>query len=145
MNLKKSLLATLSVAMLAFSANAEIIHESDFEAEPATGFGIGSETMGFTDAGGDLIGFSANNNTLTSGDALGISDANPNSGSFHYAVDAGATTSTGGTPRALETVGVEVGMGKTPKAVLVVSLLRQRQLPKAMVVTLISLQAQHLL
>ena len=91
MNLKMSFLATLSVALFAFSANAEVIHESDFEAESTVGFGIGSETMLFNDAGGDLIGFSANGNTLTTGDAVGISAGNPNSGSFSYVNDVGAT------------------------------------------------------
>ena len=46
MNLKMSFLATLSVALLAVTANAEIIiHESDFEAEPAVGFGLMADTM----------------------------------------------------------------------------------------------------
>ncbi len=91
MNFKMSFLATLSVALLAFSANAEIIHESDFEAESTVGFGLGSETMLFNDAGGDLIGFSANGNPLTTGDSVGISAGNPNSGSFSYVNDVGAT------------------------------------------------------
>lgn len=95
MNLKTTFLASLSVALLAITANAEVIHESDFEAESTTGFGIVSETMGFTDAGGDLIGFTMNNNTESSGLAVGISDANPLSGSFHYAVDASQTTMAG--------------------------------------------------
>ena len=40
MNLKMSFLATASVALFSLSANAEIIHESDFEAEPTVGFGM---------------------------------------------------------------------------------------------------------
>jgi len=91
MNLKMTFLATVSVALFAVSANAEIIHESDFEAESTVGFGLGSETMLFNDAGGDLIGFSAAGNDSTTGDACGISAANPNSGSFSYVNDVGAT------------------------------------------------------
>ena len=96
MNLKMSFLATLSVALFAVTANAEIIHESDFEAEPATGFSLVAQTMLFNDGGGDLIGFSGNGNPETTGDALGVSASNPNSGSFSYVVDVGATTDTGG-------------------------------------------------
>ena len=99
MNLKMSFLATLSVALFAFSANAEIIHQSDFEAEPTTGFGVGVETMGFNDCGGDLIGFSGNGNPLQTGDSMGVVTTNSNnSGSFAYAVDVGITTDTGGDP-----------------------------------------------
>ncbi len=96
MNLKMSFLAAFSVALFSVSANAEIIHESDFEAEPTVGFGIGVETMLFNDCGGDLIGFSANGNPLNTGDSMGIVTSNPNSGSFAYAVDVGITTDTGG-------------------------------------------------
>lgn len=96
MNLKMSFLAAVSVALFAVSANAEIIHESDFEAEPAVGFGLNAETMLFNDAGGDMAGFSANNNSVTSGDSCGISAANPFSGSYSYVNDVGATTDTGG-------------------------------------------------
>ena len=95
MNLKMSFLATVSVALFAMSANAEIIHESDFEAEPAVGFGLMADTMLFNDAGGDLIGFEGNGNAETTGDACGISASNPNSGSFSYANDVGATNGTG--------------------------------------------------
>ena len=87
-----SFLATLSVALFAVTANAEIIiHESDFEAEPATGFGLTAATMLFNDGGGDLIGFTETGNLETTGDALGVSASNPNSGSFSYVVDVGAT------------------------------------------------------
>lgn len=92
----KTLITTVALAMLfAISANADVIHQSDFEAEPTTGFGIVTTTMGFNDAGGDLIGFSNNGGAGSTGDALGISSTNPNSGSFHYAVDAGATAAAG--------------------------------------------------
>ena len=98
MNLKMSFLTTLSVALLAVTANAEIIiHESDFEAEPAVGFGLMADTMLFNDAGGDLIGFSANGNVQTTGDACGVSASNPNSGSFSYANDVGAADGFGAT------------------------------------------------
>lgn len=97
MNLKTSFLATLSVALFAFSANAEVIHESDFEAETVVGFSVGVETMLFNDAGGDLIGFSANNNPLMSGESQGVSDTFANSGSFSYVVDVSQTTPGNGT------------------------------------------------
>lgn len=92
----RTTLATLAFALLfAATANAAIIHETDYEAEPTTGFGVMPSSMLFADAGGDLIGFSAVANPLTTGDAVGVIGANPNSGSFHYAVDAGATTAAG--------------------------------------------------
>ena len=95
MNLKMSFLATVSVALFAMSANAEIIHESDFEAESTVAFGIMVDTMGFNDGGGDLIGFAGNGNAETTGDALGVSASNPRSGSFSYVVDVGVTNGTG--------------------------------------------------
>lgn len=98
----KTLLTSVALAMLcatfAATANAQFmtIHESDFESEPTLGFGVASSTLGFNDAGGDLIGFTNNGGAGTTGDALGVSDRNPFSGSFHYAVDAGATSAASG-------------------------------------------------
>lgn len=91
----KTTITSMAIALLiAVTANADVIHQSDFEAEPATGFGIGAATMEFTDGGGSLIGFSNNGGAGTTGDALGISNANANSGSFHRVVDTGATAGT---------------------------------------------------
>jgi hypothetical protein len=97
----KTFITSMAVAMLlAVTANADVIHSTDYEADGAAtgvGFGVGQvpSSVDFTDGGGDLIGFSANGNPLTSGDALGISDANPNSGTYSYAVDAGQTAGSG--------------------------------------------------
>lgn len=85
--LRTFFLATLAIAFYAMPANAIVVHETDYEAEPTTGFGVGPATMGFTDGGGDIQGFGNGDN---SGSALGVSSANPNSGSFHYAVDTGS-------------------------------------------------------
>ncbi len=84
----RTTLATLAFALLfAVTASADVIHETDYEAEPTVGFGVAPASMFFTDGGGDLQAFSNGDN---SGSALGISTANPNSGSYHYAVDTDA-------------------------------------------------------
>lgn len=97
----KTLITSMALAMLfAVTANAGVIHQTDFETDgAATGVGFGAgqvpTSLDFADGGGDLIGFSGNGNPLTSGDALGITDSNPFSGSYSYAVDASQTTSLG--------------------------------------------------
>ena len=97
----KTLITSMALAMLfAVTANAGVIHQTDYESDGAAtgaGFGVGQvpTSVDFADGGGDLIGFSAAGNSLTSGDALGISGSNPNSGSYSYAVDTSQTTPAG--------------------------------------------------
>ena len=78
----KTLITSMAVAMLfAVTANAGVIHFTDYEADGAsqgTGFGIQPASMDFTDGGGDFIGQPG----------LGLSSANASSGSFAYAIDA---------------------------------------------------------
>jgi hypothetical protein len=81
----------MAIALLfAVTANADVIHQSGFDVDGAaqgTGFGIQPGTITNIGGGGDHVG--------TAGQ--GLSDTNPNSGSFAYVVDAGATADNGTT------------------------------------------------
>lgn len=79
----------MAMALLfAVSANAEVIHFNDYESSGANqgvGFNIQPDSMDFADGGGDFAGQSG----------LGLSSDNPNSGSFAYVIDGGATVDNG--------------------------------------------------
>ena len=80
----KTFITSMAIALLfAVNANATIIHFNDYEASGASqgaGLNIQPDTMTFTDGGGDFIGQTG----------LGLSTANPSSGSFSYVIDATA-------------------------------------------------------
>lgn len=82
----KTLITSMALAMLfAVSANADVIHQSDFEADGAsqgTGFNILPGTLDFYGGGGDHVG--------TAGQGL-----SNGSGSFSYVVDLGNTADNG--------------------------------------------------
>lgn len=80
----KTLITSVALAMLfAVTANADVIHTTDYEADGAagTGLNIAPGSMEFTDGGGDFAGLPG----------LGISDTNANSGSYSYVVDTSQT------------------------------------------------------
>ena len=85
----KTLITSMAVViLLAVTANADIIHFNDYESSGSnqgTGLGIAPDSMDATDGGGDHVG--------TPGQ--GLSSVNPNSGSYAYVVDTGATTDAG--------------------------------------------------
>ena len=69
--------------LFAVTANAGVIHFNDYEADGAAqgaGLGIQPASMTFTDGGGDFIGQPG----------LGLSTANPSSGTYSYVIDATA-------------------------------------------------------
>jgi hypothetical protein len=82
----KTTIASMAIALLfAVTANADVIHTTDFEADgtaQGTGFGFGPESMDDSNGGGDHVGINGQ----------GLSDA---SGSFSYAVDVGNTADNG--------------------------------------------------
>lgn len=61
---------------LVVTSSAAVIHFNDYENESSAGLGIQPANMQFTDGGGDHAGQSA----------LGISSANPRSGTYSYAI-----------------------------------------------------------
>ena len=76
------------ISLTAFSVSADVVHSTDFEADGAAqgaGFGFGPQSMNFSGGGGDHVGI----------DGLGLSTANPASGSYSYAIDSGATADNG--------------------------------------------------
>jgi hypothetical protein len=76
----------MAIAMLfAVTANADVIHETDYETETTAGLGIQPSSMEFTDGGGDFAGQAG----------LGVSDSVSNSGSFSYVVDTAMTVDNG--------------------------------------------------
>ena len=85
----KTFITSMAVALLfAVSANADVIHSTDYEADglaQGTGLGIAPASMEFTDGGGDFAGPSG----------LGLSDTTANSGLYSYVVDTSATVDNG--------------------------------------------------
>lgn len=70
--------ALVFALLFAVGANADVIHQADFENTTTTGLGVGPTGFDFSGSGG---GLAAN--------SFGMGNSNANSGSFHYLVDAG--------------------------------------------------------
>ncbi len=85
----KTFITSMAIAMLfAVTANADVIHTTDYEADGAaqgTGLGIQPSSLEFTDGGGDFSGQPG----------VGLSNTTANSGTFSYVVDTSATVDNG--------------------------------------------------
>lgn len=90
-DIMKTFITSMAVAMLlAVTANADVIHSTDYEADgaaagPGTTLGVQPASMEFTDGGGDFVGQAG----------LGLSDVTANSGSYSYVIDTSATVDNG--------------------------------------------------